>query len=200
MAELVTLDEYKQYKDIKSTEGDGKHQTLITRVSKLVETYCSRKFVDYSSNSTPKIEWFDAKTNAVQLTEFPVIEVISVKTSVDGGLTQVTLDEAISDQSGYFVDLEDGMIYTQKSAYKFLDSYDIPYRSLEVTYTAGYTVDTIPEDLKLAVLDLVEYYAKNEKNLSKTLLGGNVDFPSPYLANSFPPHIRRILDLYRYSP
>jgi hypothetical protein len=76
----------------------------------------------------------------------------------------------------------------------------VPYRSLEVTYTAGYTNDTFPEDLKLALMDLVTYYEETESKPTKSMLGGTLDNPLPYLANSFPPHIRRILDLYRYSP
>lgn len=195
MADLIELNDYKEYKGIKSTDRDGKIQSLITRTSALVESYCNRKFTDYSTN--PKVEWFDAKTNEVWLTEFPVIAVISVNVSEDGGITQTALTEGAADGSGYFADIDAGVIYTQNKDYKFLDSYDVKYRSLEVAYTAGYT--QIPEDLKLAILDLVHYYESEETKPTKTMLGATIDNPLPYTANSFPPHIRRILDLYRYS-
>lgn len=198
MAELVDIDLYKEYKDIKSTTRDGKIQSLIVRVSALVENYCNRTFVDYSS--TPKTEWFDACTNSVDLTEFPVIAVNSVKTSTDGGVTQTTLTEADSAKDGYFVDLDEGRVYTQIATNKFLDSYDVPYRSLEVEYTAGYAQEDLPEDLKLAILDLVHYYEQEEGVPSKSMIGGTLDNALPYIANSFPPQIRRVLDLYRYSP
>lgn len=200
MADLIQLDTYKEYKEIKSTDRDGKIQSLITRISTLVESYCNRKFLDYSDVSTPRIEWFDGKTNEVQLTEFPVISVISVTTSDDGGVTQTALTEASAEKDGYFVDLDDGLVMTQKSVDNFIDSYDVAYRSLEVTYTAGYTEESFPEDLKLAILDLVHYYEQNENIPSKSLLGATLDNPAPYIANSFPPQIRRVLDLYRYSP
>jgi hypothetical protein len=197
MTDLISLDCYKAYKDIKSTGRDGKLQNLITQVSALIENYCNRKFIDYSSS--PGItEWFDAKTSEVDLTHFPVIAVAGVTTSVDGGITQLALTEASSNYDGYYIDLQNCRILEQKGL-NFLDSYDIPYRSLEITYTAGYSQDGIPEDLKLAVQDLVHYYEENESKPTQTLLGGTRDNPLPYTANSFPAHIRRILDLYRYS-
>jgi hypothetical protein len=199
MADLITLDCYKDNKDITSTTRDGKIQTLITQVSALVENYCNRKFIDYSVSQTARVEWFDGQTNEVELTEFPVLEVISVKTSSDGGVTQETLTEADSTKSGYFADLENGTVMTQQTINNFIDTYDIPYRSLEITYRAGYTQDTLPEDLKLCIVDLVHYYLADEHAPSKAMLGATIDNPGPYIANSFPPHIRRILDLYRFS-
>ena len=199
MADLIRLADYKEYKNINSTSRDGKIQSIISSVSALIENYCARKFVDYSDVSTPKVEWHDAKTSYITLKEFPVISVISVKTSEDGGVTQTTLTEASPDKTGYFVDLDAGTIFTQVSTQKFLTSYDVAYKSLEITYTAGYTLDTVPEDLQLCVLDMVHYYENDENAPSKSLLGATIDNPQPYIANSFPPHIRRILDLYRYS-
>lgn len=198
MADLIRLSDYKEYKNINSTARDGKIQSLISAISSLVENYCNRKFTEYST--TPKVEWFDGKTNIVYLKEFPVIGVTSVKTSEDGGVTQTTLTEAASDKKGYFVDLDAGSIFTQVETEKFITSYDVAYKSLEVTYTAGYTLDDVPEDLKLCIMDLVHYYENDENAPSKSLLGATIDNAQPYIANSFPPHIRRILDLYRYSP
>ena len=198
MIELITLDCYKESKMLKSTERDGKLQALITQVSALIENYCNRLFTAYFS--TAKVEYHDAKVNKVFLIEFPIIEVSTVKTSIDGGVTKVTLVENSVAKDGYFVDLEEGSISTQLTKNNFLDIYDVSHKSLEVTYTSGYSEDTLPEDLKLSVIDLVHYYEQGEARPSQTLLGGSIDNPQPYAANSFPPHIRRVLDLYRYSP
>ena len=200
MTDLITLAEYKEYKGISNPDRDGKFQILITRASALIETYCNRKFIEYSAVADARIEWFDGITNKVELTEFPVISVETVYTSPDGGMTQTLLTEGASDLTGYFVDLEAGEVFMQLGVNNFIDSYNIPYRSLEITYTAGYTEENLPEDLKLAVMDLVEYYEDEQRNPAKSLLGATIDNPQPYLANSFPPHIRRVLDLYRYSP
>ena len=151
--------------------------------------------MDYSI--IPKVEWFDGKTNMVYLSEFPIIAVISVKTSTDGGINQTVLTEAASTKDGYFVDMGSCTISTQQSSYPFVTSYDTPFRSLEVEYTAGYLQDDIPADLELCVLDLVHYYEMDESTPTKSLFGATIDNPQPYIANSFPPHIRRILDLYR---
>lgn len=197
MTDLITLDCYKESKDVTSTTRDGKIQALITQVTELIENYCNRRFTAYSA--TDKVEWHDAKVNSVELKEFPVISVTTVKTSEDGGVTQVTLDEAAVDKNGYFVDIEAGVVSTQKAINNFLTSYDTSYRSLEIEYAAGYTEDTLPEDLKLCTIDLVHYYEKGENIPSKSMLGSTIDNPQPYQANSFPPSIRRILDLYRYA-
>lgn len=202
MTDLITLECFKEYKGIKSTPKDGKLQSLISMISELVEHYCNRRFTSFESIANAKVEGFDAKTNIVYLTEFPVITVLNVFTSVDGGRTQLEIFEGTSPNvsGGYFADLENGTVATQRTVDKFLTQYDTPYRSLEVIYRAGYTEETLPEDLKLTVMDLIDYYESEQRHPSKSLAGATIDNPQPYLANSFPPHIRRVLDLYRFSP
>ena len=199
MTDLITLEEYKEYKGIKNADKDGRRSLLISLVSQLIQTYCGRSFVGYVN--TDKVEYFDARTTDVYLQEFPVISVTHVKTSEDGGITQTTLTEDSADADGYFVDLEEGKIYTQKEGTYFLNRVGHPFRSLEVAYRAGY-VDQygdpgIPVDLKLAVLDTVVYYEDNEKNLNKTLASATMENPEPTISSDFPPHIKRVLDLYR---
>ncbi len=200
MADLIELDEYKEYKSINNPNNDGKIVSFIAKISTLIQTYCNRQFLDYSSSPDYKTEWFDGKVNAVDLREFPVIQVISVNTSADGGVTQTVLIESSSGKDGYFVDLPMGRVMTQQTTDKFITSYDTPYRSLEIEYLAGYTVDTLPEDLKLAVLDLVDYYMDEQRHPTKSLMGATIDNPFPSTGGSFPAHVRRVLDLYRYSP
>jgi hypothetical protein len=195
--DLIDLDCYKEAKSIKSTDRDGKLQTLITQVSALIENYCNRLFTTYST--TPKVEWHDGKTNNVILKEFPIISVSSVTTSSDGGITTEAVVAADANNVGYFVDTQNCTLLKSDGT-NFIDSYNIPFKSLEVTYLAGYTQDELPLDLQLATIDLVHYYENEENVPSKSLMGGNVDNAQPYSANSFPPAIRRVLDLYRYSP
>ncbi len=114
MADLIDLDCYKEAKTINSTQRDGKIQTLITQVSALIETYCNRLFTTYSE--TAKIEWHDGMTNKVYLKAFPIISVISVKTSSDGGVTQTTLTEADSAKTGPATLVVSGLAYGMESA------------------------------------------------------------------------------------
>jgi uncharacterized phiE125 gp8 family phage protein len=197
---LITLAEYKAYKGITNDNDDDAISMIIDNASKLVKTYCGRTFID--NVTVNKVEKFDARTAEVVLAEVPLLSVSLVTTSIDGGLTQVTLTEADSDATGYFVDLEEGRVLTQIEDQNFLDSVGTPYRSLEITYLGGFTdsvgVAEVPHDLRLAVLDMVSYYVNDEKKPGKSLASANIDNVPSTLVNGFPPHIVRILQLYRH--
>ena len=67
-------------------------------------------------------------------------------------------------------------------------------RGVKVVYNGGY--DTIPYDLKLAVLNYVKILWKQEQGTaSMSFQGGAKSVQTP--SANFPPHVRRILDLYR---
>lgn len=200
MTDLITLSDYKEFKNITSTTKDGKFQSIITQASALVENYCARTFLDYAS-SPGVTEWFDSRCEMVFLKHYPLIQVNSVSVSADGGLTQDALTQDDPDYLGFYVDLEEGAVRTQRTGVKFLSSYNTPYRSLEINYLAGYADrDALPPDLKMAIMDIVYYIDSNQEKPTQTLMGATLENPLPYIANSFPPHIRRVLDLYRYSP
>lgn len=199
MADLITLQEYKAYKGISSDKDDDKTNLIITNISKLIKTYCGRTFVDYVN--TDKVERFDARTSEVLLSEVPLVSVSSVTTSTDGGITQVSLTEASANADGYFVDLEEGKVLTQVEDQNFLTTVGTPYRSLEITYRGGYTDSNgaaeVPHDLRLAAFDMVSYYVNDEKKPSKSLASATKDNVVSAVVNGFPPHIVRILQLYR---
>ena len=52
MTTLITLDDYKEYASINSIDFDDRIQSIVTRVSELVKTYCGRKFIDYYNKAT----------------------------------------------------------------------------------------------------------------------------------------------------
>jgi hypothetical protein len=65
----------------------------------------------------------------------------------------------------------------------------------KVVYTAGY--ETLPEDLKLAVLDLVTYYLKNDAAIHSAKAPGTNSVQIEYISTTnLPAHIKRVLDLY----
>lgn len=194
MTDLVELEDYKEYKNITSTEEDTRRQILITQVSSLVENYCNRTFLDYAS-SPGVTQYFSALNTEVWLSHFPVIAVTYLGVSADGGKTYTELSEDDSGGDGFFVYYDSGKISTQKWGIPFLYSVQHPYKSLKITYTAGYT--EIPEDLKLAVFDLIHYYEHEEQTISKALNAATLENPAPYNNINFPPHIVRILNQYR---
>ena len=70
--------------------------------------------------------------------------------------------------------------------------------TVKIVYTAGY--DVIPGDLKLAVLDLVTYYLKDEHKARQSIAGASIQNQSSSTQRdnvSFPDHIKRVLDLYK---
>ena len=200
MADLVTLQQYKDFAGLQSIKNDARINVVIDQVSQLVKTYCGSTIIDYAS--TNKVEFFNIKdnyTNSIILGESPLIEVVSVEERQDQAGAYVTLITENSDSSGkyeYVVDTDsDSIVRTTSSTEK---AFAKGMKAIKVTYKAGYT--TTPEDLKLAVFDLIKYYLKDERKERMTIAGATVENPlSSSLAGNigFPDHIKRILDMYK---
>jgi len=193
MANLITLAEYKESEGIQSPKEDLRLNSLIPSVSQLVKTYCGNSLVDYFS--TNKTETFNITWNtyAVQLTETPVNTVVSVKerSSYDSSYETLTT----SDYQYYFDYSTDSILRTNQGGYMFW-----PHGpgSVEVVYKAGY--DTCPADLRLAVIDLVTYYLKDEHKERRTLGAASIQNQASTSQRdnvAFPDHIKRVLDLYK---
>lgn len=158
---MIYLDEYKDYAGISSIDNDLKLQGIITRVSQLVKSYCSREFelkehVEYTRYPG---RYFTK--------EFPLVEVLEVT----GG-------------TGFVWDRELDCVEilgTEEATNQYM-----------IRYKAGYP--QTPEDLKLALLDLVDFYYRGESVPRKA--SGNVVMEF-VVDSSMPPHIKRVLDLYR---
>ena len=59
MADLVTLQQYKDFAGLQSLEHDARINIVIDQVSQLVKTYCGTTIIDYAS--TNKVEYFNIK-------------------------------------------------------------------------------------------------------------------------------------------
>ena len=68
--------------------------------------------------------------------------------------------------------------------------------AVRVEYRGGYETTDVPSDIKMAVLDTVKLIYKQDQEKKGFSLEGERGEKYP-LAASFPPHIKRILDLYR---
>ena len=191
MAELITLREYKDMEGIQNPKDDYNLSQLITSVSQLIKTYCGNTFVDFYS--TNKVETFtiDWNTHLVQLTESPVNTIVSVETR-----DSVTSSYSTVQTTDYYLDSNtDTVFYVTGSSYK---NWPRGAGSVRVTYTAGY--QNLPSDLKLAVIDLITYYYRDEYKERKTLAGATLQNPGSSSQDSsvaFPDHIKRVLDLYK---
>lgn len=193
MANLITLAEYKESEGIQSPKEDLRLSSLIPSVSQLVKTYCGNSLVDYFA--TNKTETFNITWNtyAVQLTETPVNTVVSVKERSSYGSSYETL--TTTDYQYYFDYSTDSILRTNQGGYMFW-----PHgpASVEVVYKAGY--ETCPADLRLAVIDLITYYLKDEHKERRTLGGATIQNQTSSSQRdnvAFPDHIKRVLDLYK---
>ena len=186
MANLLTLDEYKDYEGLSSTKEDTKLELLVNSVSQLVKTYCGNSIVDYYYSD--KVEEFSMRwaSNVVQLTESPLVSVTSIQSRTSETAEYTTL--AATD---YHVDVSTDSVFRVKK------DWEQGFGSVKVTYKAGYP--STPADLKLALVDLVRFYYKNEYKERQSLSGASVDNPSSNSSANvaFPDHIKRVLDLYK---
>jgi len=184
---LITLAEYKEAEGISTPKEDLRLNVIIPSVSQLVKTYCGSSIVDFYS--VPKVEELSVNwsTKLIQLTESPVIDVASVEVR-----DTFTSSYEVLPTTDYYVDKGTDSI-TRISR-------DWPKgpASVKVTYTAGY--DYCPEDLKLAVIDLITYYLKDEHKERMSIAGATMQNQASTSQRNnvaFPDHIKRVLDLYK---
>ena len=194
MANLITLQDYKTAEGINQPKDDARLEVIIPSVSELVKTYCGNSFVDYYSSNKTEIFDINWSSHIVQLTESPVNAIVSVQERSSYSESYTTLTTGAYE---YYLDTVTDSVYRTLSSGGF-KSWARGVGAVKVVYTAGYSA--VPSDLKLAILDLVPYYLKDEHKQRQSIAGasmqnqgttsqkGNVDFPD---------HIKRILDLYK---
>ena len=200
MADLITLQQYKDFAGLTGVTMDSRINVIVDSVSKLVKTYCGTSIIDdYSSAKTEYFDIKDSSTTRVMLDEGPINAVTSVSERESQADSYVTLITENSDSSGkyeYIVDsITDSIIRTNEEVDK---SFPKGRKAVKVVYTAGYS--STPDDLKLALFDLVKYYLKDERKERMQIAGAMIENPvSTSIANNsdFPDHIKRILDMYK---
>ena len=194
MADLITLQQYKTSEGITQPKDDARLNVLIPSVSALVKTYCGNSFVDYYSSN--KTEYFDITwgTHIVQLTESPVNAIVSVHERTAYTDDYVALTTGAHE---YYLNAKTDSVLRTLGSGRF-KNWPEGVGSVKVIYTAGYSA--VPSDLKLAVLDLITYYLKDEHKQRQTIAGASIqNQASTSQTNnvSFPDHIKRVLDLYK---
>ena len=190
MADLVTLEEYKDGEGITTTKDDTRLSALIASVSQLVKTYCGNSIIDFYS--TNKTETFNI--HIVQLTESPIVSIVSVETR---GTYREAYAAITTTAQEYFLDEKTDSIIRTNSGNSYRNWPRGP-GAVRVVYKAGYA--STPADLKLAVFDLITYYLKNEHKQRQTIAGASIQNQASTSQRNnvaFPDHIKRVLDLYK---
>lgn len=195
MADLVTVNEYKDAEGIRGEKEDDRLNVMVPQISDLVKRYCGTSFVDYYS--TNKVETFsinDNYTSTIIVSESPltVVDIVQERTAYSGAYSTLT-----TGNYEYYVDLEsDAIIRTDENGNNKMWPKGVG--SVKITYNAGYA--DCPRDLQLAIFDLITYYLKDEHKQRQSLGGAtlqNQGTSGMRTSTDFPDHIKRVLDLYR---
>ena len=199
MADLVTLEDYRRIEGITNTDPDDKLDFIIDSVSQFVRNYCGTEFDAYVA-SPGFTEEFDIQwdTHIVQLTQSPVIAVDAVyeRLGQSNAYTELFSGGTNGKYEWYYESSTDSIIRTSTAGtYK---NWAKGVGSVKIQYRAGYA--TIPFDLKMAVIDLITYYHKDEHKSTQTI-GSTTSRGHRISAvpgvTGLPDHIRRVLDMYK---
>lgn len=194
MADFITLDEYKEAQGIVNPKEDFRISALIPSVSQLIKTYCGNSILDFYSTDKVEIISIGWATSLIQLTESPVVAITSVEERSSYSSDYSAITEAAFE---FYVDYTTDSIFRTNSGGGYRNWPQGP-GAVKVTYTAGYA--ETPADLKLAVIDLITYYLKDEHKERRVLAGAtsqNQSSTSQRNNVAFPDHIKRVLDLYK---
>ena len=165
MADLITLQQYKDFAGLQGVQTDARINVIIDSISQLKKNYCGTSFIDfYSTDKTEFFDILDNHTTRIMLGESPLVSVSQVQEREDQSSSYVTLITENSDSSDkyeYMIDtVTDSIVRTNSTI-------DIPFprgrKAVKVVYRAGYS--STPEDLKLACFDLVKYYLKMKEKI-----------------------------------
>jgi len=193
MANLITLENFKIAKKLESSKDDAQLESLIVAVSQLIKTYCGNSFVDYYA--ADKTQYFNVtwNTDVLQLTESPVVSITSVSERSSYSEAYTALTEGAYE---YYLDTDTDCVFRTNTSTTIY--WAKGPGAVKIVYKAGYS--EVPEDLKLAVIDLIWYYYKDEYKERRSIGSTNIsNNPSSTQGRnvSFPDHIKRVLDLYK---
>jgi hypothetical protein len=183
MTVLISLNEFKTYEGIAGNTDDIKLNLIIPSVSALVRNYCGKTFNSFVA--VDKVELFSPRypMDIIWPSETPINSIVSLEVDYEGSGTYTVVP---STEYGHDARLD---LIRLKNGAKF----PVGVNSVKFTYRGGYA--SIPPDLKLALIDLINYYMKNEHIPEKNHATFTIRHEDGKA--SFPDHIKRVLDLYK---
>ncbi len=182
MNTLVSLEDYKAYVGISNANDDPKLRITLALVSALVEDYCGRQFL-----TATKVEQACATSGSIFLSNTPVQSVTSVS-CINTSKEQVAIPDT------------DYVAYSDEGILELLEEATVHaaaiYKPYTITYIAGY--DNLPAPLALAIMELATYHIKKQYLTKTSSVNVNtVSEDTNASSSDLPPHIKRVLDLYR---
>lgn len=203
--DYVSLIEVKNFLKITSTSHDARLSNIIPMICQAVETYIGREVL-----SNNYIEFHDGGRNSIFTDRIPINNVTELAEyngtdyipldgpSANGALpntavTNTTIAYMWYDETGRVKKLNSegkAALDIELTGNPVFRNYA---KGIRIQYNGGY--DIAPTDIKLATLDYIKIIHKDDT--SETIsFQGEAKENVPMSAN-FPPHIRRILEMYR---
>jgi hypothetical protein len=190
LVNLVSWEHCKKLLEIDSKE-KAFIELLIFSATAEIETYTGRKL------KQREIRELHDGCNQIDviLKQYPLKEVISLKVDSKRNYPEDTIINA--DYYTCFIPYADDDMESQ-SEIILAEGYRFPKgrNNIEIIYSAGYTEEEIPEDLKTAVTELVEW---NYKRLKNRQIGEvNLKYgQKTQLETTIPQHIEDLIEPYK---
>ena len=176
---IVTLAEAKaQLKIVDSnTNEDATFEGYINEISSAVELYCKRKFVSQSITS----ELHDGNGGRFLYPRYFPIQQLSTESAPTTEQKLASLQYRNSPDDSW-IDIEDDIDHIfietgDDSCRPFIELYDTYFpvgrRNITLSYKAGYT--TVPSDVKMAVLEMIQMRWNEAKRGNDWLGQGNIN-------------------------
>ncbi len=203
---IVTLAEAKAQMKLvdTNTQEDATFEGYINEISSAVELYCKRKFVSQSITS----ELHDGSGGRFLYPRYFPIQQLSTESSPTTAQKLASLQYRDTPDSTW-TDIEDNInnIFIETgddSCRPYIELYDTYFpvgrRNITVSYKAGYT--TVPSDVKMAVLEMIQMRWNEAKRGNDWLGQGNIN--ASQSGNSFSTSLitldkrwKMVLDRYR---
>lgn len=194
--DLITLEEYKSYNALSDNpKEDLKISLLISSVSSLIQAYLKLDFI--GGNNVTEVISLDYDTNVIYLENYPVVGPITV-TETDRYTQDSSVHVPLAYASEYILNESLGTltrVYTPGGFAKWPVSPGVVTVSYSTAPYFGTGFSTVPPDLKLAAIELVKYYMKEDYRQSKTIQGTSI-VNTLASGTDFPQHIQVLLDRY----
>lgn len=175
---LVLLADVKKHLNITSSTDDAELQVFIDTAEAALAQVLNAGSTLAVQSVTQRAAGY---AKSLVLTRAPVVSVTSVTGAYTGALSLSDLD----------IDLEHGLInYPPLMAFAFWDPW------YTIVYQAGYTAQSLPLDLALAVKELVRHFWTTQRGAVSARPGpGGFNEPFPASGYSFP---NRVLELVKH--
>lgn len=182
MADLVTLQEVKDYLGLRSPDKDEKLKMLIGVVSSDVENRkCRRRFL----KQTYTEEKYDGGgTNELVLRNCPVVSIAE--------LIPWKYASALTEDTDFVVEADRGIVRLLYMVFP------VSILGISVTYDAGYDgISSLPEDLRFAVIQAVAHkYHESSMKTYAVKRQSKGEEASEYIETEYPQHALEIFALH----